>query len=181
MMMARPLCAIVCLLQIGCDSTPPAPAPDAGTGTVTMVFEFPDAKRELEIPNIREGETLETVMRSVAKPHVVVRGSTKTAFVESIGDQATNGSEGLDVFGRRRMVLHRHRYDGAETSNHNYLALRGLGTPGNSRRDHSSDRVASADGPGDIDDLCNRHHKDLAVANFTLASGQCRLTQQFQR
>jgi hypothetical protein len=81
----------------GCDRSPVAqPVTSAGgpSGTVTIKIERDGNVQTLEMPEVSQGTTLEAVMRRVTEPPVAMRGTAATAFVESIGDQDTSGSEG---------------------------------------------------------------------------------------
>lgn len=105
----------LCLLVVGCggsqqvDSPPvadsssdfainadsaPSDSSDRKTGTVRFEFTVDGQTKTLEVEDVAEGTTLETVMRGIKEPAVKMRGSASTAFVESIGENATTGTEG---------------------------------------------------------------------------------------
>ena len=54
---------------------------DAGTQTI-------------EIPDVAAGTSLEDVMRSITAVSIEIQGSGTTAFVDRIGDQGTNTTDG---------------------------------------------------------------------------------------
>ena len=105
----------LCLLAVGCGGSPPSeatavadnspdvavaadPAPsessDKKTGTVRFEFTVDGNTETLEVEDVAEGTTLETVMRGIEDPAIKMRGSASTAFVESIGENATTGTKG---------------------------------------------------------------------------------------
>ena len=83
---------IVCL--IGCSSPQPPPVADAATGTVTLEIQVGEKTKTLQVADVAEGTTLESLMRSIDEIPITLHGSGTTAFVESIGDTATSASEG---------------------------------------------------------------------------------------
>jgi len=92
--MSKFITAAVLALCIGCNSKPPPPAVDASRGTVTMQFKVGDELESITIEQVADGETLESVMRKISDVAVSLRGSGTTAFVDAIGETATNSSEG---------------------------------------------------------------------------------------
>ncbi|PAY16710.1 hypothetical protein CKO51_25050 [Rhodopirellula sp. SM50] len=86
---------MVGLVAVGCGQTPPPPAADAAVGVVTIEIQSADAATQsIQVPDIADGTTLETVMRMVEQVPVSVSGSGSTAFVDSIGDVKTDASQG---------------------------------------------------------------------------------------
>jgi hypothetical protein len=72
-------------------------ADESGTKAIgTVTFEINDGEHveSFEIENVREGATLESVMRRIDQVPISIRGSGVTAFVDKIGDTKTSGSEG---------------------------------------------------------------------------------------
>ena len=80
--------------QPGSTDIPAGNGPAVETGTVTVEIKGSGAPLTLEIADVRQGTTLEEVMRSVTQVSVSMRGSGVTAFVDQIGEQAASGSEG---------------------------------------------------------------------------------------
>lgn len=106
---------VLCLLVVGCDGSQQVESPAVAdsssdvsiaadsassessvkkTGTVRFEFTVDGQTETLEVEDVVEGATLETVMRGIEEPAVKMRGSASTAFVESIGDNATTGTKG---------------------------------------------------------------------------------------
>ena len=84
----------VAILLFGCSrSAPVANQPAATTGTVTIKIAG-DSEQTIEVADIASGTTLEAVMRSLADPPIKLTGSGTTAFVDAIGDRATNSTDG---------------------------------------------------------------------------------------
>ncbi len=94
MLMLRFTAAAVLAVCIGCNSKPPPPAVDATRGTVTMQFKVGEEIESITIEQVADGESLESLMRNISQVAVSLRGSGTTAFVDSIGETATNSSEG---------------------------------------------------------------------------------------
>ena len=100
------LCFLLTLLLVGCQSADEgsdnqrvvdaiASGEEVVTGTVTLRI-IADEKEtvEVELPDIAEGESLESVMRNFKDCPVEISGSGTTAFVQSIDGLSTSGSEG---------------------------------------------------------------------------------------
>ena len=86
---------LIGLIAVGCDRTPPPPTADAAVGVVTLEINSKDsAAQTVQVPDVAEGTTLESVMRMVDQIPVTVSGSGTTAFVDSIGDVKTDASQG---------------------------------------------------------------------------------------
>lgn len=80
---------------IGCQSSPPPPVADAAVGVVTIQITNGDgAPQSIEIADVADGATLESVMRSIEDIPIELSGSGSTAFVSSIGDVKTDASQG---------------------------------------------------------------------------------------
>nr|WP_286177754.1 DUF4430 domain-containing protein [Rhodopirellula sp. JC639] len=83
------------MIAVGCSRTPPPPAADANVGVVTVEILSGDTdKRSIQVPDVADGATLESVMRMVEEVPVSVSGSGTTAFVDSIGDVQTDATQG---------------------------------------------------------------------------------------
>lgn len=92
------------LIAIGCNNSPPPPAPGATTGAVIIEIESGDGETAdsadepklvtIEIPDVPDGATLEFVMKMIDQIPVELHGSGSTAFVHSIGDTKTDTSQG---------------------------------------------------------------------------------------
>jgi hypothetical protein len=89
---------LVVVVLFGCQpaSTPIAPTPvaAAATGAVTITIDFGEQTETIEIPDVEQGATLESVMRSIDQVPITIHGSGVTAFVDSIGDTATGSTGG---------------------------------------------------------------------------------------
>ena len=83
-------------LVLGCHSAPSPPVVASGTesGTVTVEITHGDIRQSFQVENVAAGTSVESLMRSITQVPVTIHGSGTTAFVDSIGDQATGGSEG---------------------------------------------------------------------------------------
>ena len=85
---------------LGCHSSTPVATPSATTGsetgTVILEIQWPDQadKQILEINDVADGATLESVMKDLDDPDVEISGSGTTAFVQSIGDTSTGAADG---------------------------------------------------------------------------------------
>lgn len=80
---------------LGCDRTPPAPSVDAAKGTVTVVIQTSKAvPKTVLVKEFADGTSLEAVMRSIDQIPVEISGSGQTAFVQSMGDVATDATQG---------------------------------------------------------------------------------------
>jgi hypothetical protein len=71
-----------------------AGATDAPVGPVTFKIHDGNELVTFDIEEVREGTTLEAVMRRIDQIPVTIGGSGATAFVDKIGETATSGSEG---------------------------------------------------------------------------------------
>jgi hypothetical protein len=79
----------------GCRSDPPPPAADASVGIVTLLIQSDDGSvHSIEVDDVADGSTLESVMSSVEQIPVEMSGSGLNAFVESIGGISTDSSQG---------------------------------------------------------------------------------------
>ncbi|MGB7342848.1 MAG: DUF4430 domain-containing protein [Pirellulaceae bacterium] len=88
---------IALTLTFGCDrASQPVATTSSNTaaGTVTFEFKTGDDVRRVEIQDVADGATLESVLRSAAGVDVVISGSGLSAFVHQIGDKSTSSSEG---------------------------------------------------------------------------------------
>ncbi|QEF97241.1 hypothetical protein Mal15_12800 [Stieleria maiorica] len=86
---------LITFIAVGCDRTPPPPAADANVGVVTIEIRSGDTdKQSIQVPDVADGATLESVMRMVDQVPVSVSGSGTTAFVDSIGDVQTDATQG---------------------------------------------------------------------------------------
>ncbi len=88
-------------LSLGCGSAtesnapPSTVVPEQGTGgTVTMEVDVDGNVQVIEMADVAAGTVLESLMRKMTDPQVMMRGSSTTAFVDSIGGKATSASEG---------------------------------------------------------------------------------------
>jgi hypothetical protein len=82
-------------LLAGCGEQATTVDPSAPTGTVILTIQLPDQEaRVVKVANVAEGDTLESVMRSVEEVPIEITGSGSTAFVKSIDGLATGSSEG---------------------------------------------------------------------------------------
>ncbi len=61
---------------------------------MTLEITSGDGSQSIEIPDVTDGATLESVLRSAEGIDAVISGSGTTAFVNQMGDRATSGSEG---------------------------------------------------------------------------------------
>ena len=85
----------VLVFVVGCESVPPSPAENARTGVVTMLIQSDDGSiNSIELDDVADGATLESVMRSLDEIPVEISGSGSSSFVESIGGISTDSSEG---------------------------------------------------------------------------------------
>jgi hypothetical protein len=69
-------------------------ARDTPVGPVTFKIHDGDELLTFDIEEVREGTTLEAVMRRIDQIPVTIGGSGANAFVDKIGETATSGSEG---------------------------------------------------------------------------------------
>lgn len=76
------------------DATATSDAEVGSVGTVTIEVEGDEELLTVKIDGVRQGETLEAVMRRIEQVPVTIRGSGPTAFVDQIGERATNRTEG---------------------------------------------------------------------------------------
>ncbi len=80
---------------LGCNSaTPPPPAVEAASGTVTLEIMTGEEVQTIEVADVADGTTLEAVMKSIDEIPIELRGSGTTAFVDAIGATQTSASEG---------------------------------------------------------------------------------------
>jgi hypothetical protein len=86
---------IISVVLLGChrdqqvaDSSP------VKNGTVTIEIVGSSGTESIEIPAVAAGTTLETVMRRVEQVPVQIQGTGSTAFVNKIGDLATDSRQG---------------------------------------------------------------------------------------
>ncbi len=106
---ASMLCA--CIFASGCDRSAPvgeklgpsdvaasSSTDDGQTGTVTVEFYLSksddDAMQSVEVDYVAADASVESVMRKVESPAVVIDGGGRTAFVSQIGDLKTTEGEG---------------------------------------------------------------------------------------
>lgn len=83
------------LAILGCGSTPAPPDVDAPVGVVTMLFQLDDGSvKTVEVPEVADGATLESVMGLVDEIPIEMSGSGMTSFVHSIGGVTTDSSQG---------------------------------------------------------------------------------------
>ena len=90
---------LLAMFTVGCSTkTPVAESTSAedrqNTGTVTIEIHSDSMNRTIEVPSVAQGTTLEEVMRSIDEVDVQLSGSGTTAFVNQIGDTATQSAEG---------------------------------------------------------------------------------------
>ena len=86
---------LIGLISLGCHSDPPPPSADAALGVVTLEVQSLDGTAEtIEIADVADGATLESVMRSVGQTSIELSGGGATAFVHSIGGIETDASQG---------------------------------------------------------------------------------------
>ena len=84
----------------GCPSTTTEPDVDpsdegASTGTVTVrIVSEAKAPTVIQVPDVADGTSLETVMRSLQEADIAISGSGTTAFVNSIQGKATSADKG---------------------------------------------------------------------------------------
>lgn len=92
------LALFVMLLCLGCrqSGTTVAPSPERSGAVGPVTFQIVDGDKvtTVIVEEVAVGETLESVMRRVVQPQISIRGEGVTAFVDQIGDRATNTSEG---------------------------------------------------------------------------------------
>ena len=94
----RKLIAVTCTVFIlGCSRSAPVADPSAievWKGIVTIEVVSDTETQRIEIPEVASGTLLEEVMRSVKDVPIKIQGSGTTAFVDQIGDRATNSTDG---------------------------------------------------------------------------------------
>ena len=96
----RTLGLIVLAIAAGCGGRNTATSPDVAqettvtTGTVTVEIALNGEIKTVEIDDVEDGTTVESLMREMEDPIVQIKGSNTTAFVHTIGDVATAGREG---------------------------------------------------------------------------------------
>ena len=103
------LFAVLLIMVSGCDRSQPVGGSDSpqstvnaeqsdaeavNVGTVTIEIDSDDEPLVVKIDGVRQGETLESVMRRIDQVPITINGSGPTAFVNQIGDRATGLSEG---------------------------------------------------------------------------------------
>ena len=86
------------ILCMGCrepdNTVAPSPAASGKFGQVTFKFLDGDKVTTVVVEEVAVGEALESVMRRIDQPQISIRGQGVTAFVDQIGDRATNANEG---------------------------------------------------------------------------------------
>jgi len=92
--MKKTVSATILFVVLGCSRSAPVAEPQRSTGTVTIQITVSGDMQSIQLPNIATGTTLETVMRLIEEVPVKVDGSGTTAFIDKIGDQATNSADG---------------------------------------------------------------------------------------
>ncbi|NND97518.1 MAG: DUF4430 domain-containing protein [Pirellulaceae bacterium] len=78
-------------------TTPQSPSTgdtSAPTGVVTVQIKTADGVNSIDVANVADGKSLESVMRQLPGVDVSVKGSGTTAFVDRIGDVATSAGQG---------------------------------------------------------------------------------------
>ena len=86
------LASTTCCLP-GCSRSAPVRGP-VKTGTVTIEVKFADETHQAVMENVASGTTLESVLREVSQPEFSIKGTGVTAFVDRIGDQSTDATQG---------------------------------------------------------------------------------------
>ena len=90
---------VLTLLAVGCTRSAPEPVDaDAPAGTVTVVLKMPDGEQRVEVPDVRSGETVLSVMERIESPEVHYQGSGSSAFITRIGQISTSASEGWTFY-----------------------------------------------------------------------------------
>jgi hypothetical protein len=95
--MQKTLAVTCAILVLGCSRSTPVADPvaaDNKTGIVTIEVVNDTGNQTFEIPNVVSGTMLEEVMRSIKDLPIKIQGSGTTAFVDQIGDRATNSTDG---------------------------------------------------------------------------------------
>lgn len=95
--MRKILLGTCALVLLGCSRSAPVSDPSATaatTGTVTIEIVTNTGTQTIEIPDVAAGTSLEDVMRSIEAVSIKIQGSGTTAFVDRIGDQGTNTTDG---------------------------------------------------------------------------------------
>ena len=96
-MRSIPLATLLLLTAsvIGCQSRPAPPAADAAVGVVTIQIESEgNSPQSIQVADVADGDTLESVMRSIDELEIELSGNGATAFVHSIGDVKTDAAQG---------------------------------------------------------------------------------------
>ena len=88
-----PLLALL-LIGPGCNRSAPGIDSAVTRGIVTIEIVGQTETQEIVIDDVAKGTTLEQVMRTITAIPIAVQGSGTTAFVDQIGDQATDNSGG---------------------------------------------------------------------------------------
>lgn len=88
-------CSLLLVATFGCGKATEVQPVTKATGTVTFVFDFGDGTPQtVEVEDISSGQTVLDGLERIDAPNIVVSGSGQNAFVTSIGDKDTVGSEG---------------------------------------------------------------------------------------
>jgi hypothetical protein len=93
----KPITAVAILLLAGCSRSTDVidpPTVEVASGTVTIKIVGATETQSIEIPDVAQGTLLEAVMRSIKDVPIKIQGSGTTAFVDKIGDQATDSTDG---------------------------------------------------------------------------------------
>lgn len=88
---------IACVFTTGCYRSPQPTGQEResqSTGTVTFRIDDGEETLVFEIEDVREGETLEAVMKRIDQVPISMHGSGVTAFVDAIGGRSTRSAEG---------------------------------------------------------------------------------------
>jgi hypothetical protein len=85
---------VVAAVLVGCSTDVAEPASEAAIGTATVEIVQDGETQTFLVEGVAEGETVESVMRKVDGVEISISGSGNLAFLEQIGDQATESGEG---------------------------------------------------------------------------------------
>lgn len=92
------LMLVLLVMVFGCSTEVAKPgsatATDSVTGIVTVEIIQDEDTQTFQVDNVAAGATVESVMRKVDGIEVSISGSGNLAFLEQIGDQATQNGEG---------------------------------------------------------------------------------------
>lgn len=92
--MKKTVSAAILLVALGCSRSAPVAESPPATGSVTIEITGDGEPKSIEILEVVSGTTLETVMRSVSDVPIKISGSGTNAFVDKIGERATNRTDG---------------------------------------------------------------------------------------